>query len=66
MALRYSHLDLQDRAVDGGRMNMLMPGVNWYWSEHVRRQFNYGFARVEKGSSPGNLDIFQTRLQLGF
>lgn len=66
LALRYSYLDLQDSSVNGGRMNILMPGLNWYWSEDVRWQFNYGFSHVEKGPSPGNLDIFQMRLQVDF
>jgi phosphate-selective porin len=66
VALRYSYLDLQDRAVDGGRRKILMPGLNWCWSEQIRWQFNYGFAHIEIGSSPGNLDIFQLRLEMGF
>ncbi|MGB7747486.1 MAG: porin [Verrucomicrobiia bacterium] len=63
LALRYSYLDLNSGAVNGGRMNILMPGVNWYWTEHLRWQFNYGFAHVVEGHSPGNLNIFQMRLQ---
>ena len=43
-----------------------MPGLNWYWTEHIRWQFNYGFAHAVDGPSPGDLDIFQMRLQLGF
>jgi len=66
LALRYSYLDLQDGSVDGGCMNILMPGMNWYWTEHIRWQFNYGFAHAVDGPSPGDLDIFQMRLQLGF
>jgi phosphate-selective porin OprO and OprP len=58
-ALRYSYLDLEDRTVNGGRMNILMPGLNWYWNEYVHWQFNYGFAHVAHGPSPGNLDLFQ-------
>jgi phosphate-selective porin OprO/OprP len=63
MACRYSYLDLADGLVRGGRMNILMPGVNWYWNEHIRWLFNYGFAHVVEGPSPGNLNIFQLRLQ---
>lgn len=66
LAIRYSYLNLQDGNVDGGRMNILMPGLNWYWTEHIRWQFNYGFAHVTEGPSPGNLNILQARLQLGF
>jgi len=66
LALRYSYLDLSDGNVNGGRMSILMPGLNWYWSDQIRCQFNYGFAHVEEGPSPGNLNIFQMRLQMDF
>jgi phosphate-selective porin OprO/OprP len=66
IAARYSYLDLTDGAVNGGRMAILMPGVNWYWNQHARWQFNYGFAHVVDGPSPGNLNIFQARFQIVF
>ena len=66
LALRYSYLDLQDGSVNGGRMNVLMTGLNWYWSEHIRWMFNYGFAHVAEGPSPGNLNLFQMRLQWNY
>ena len=45
-------------------MVVFMPGLNWYWSKHLRLQANYGWAMVQDGPHPGNLQIFQTRLQL--
>ena len=66
LALRYSYLDLADQTIDGGRMRVIMPALNWYWNEHVRWQFNCGFSRVEGGPSPGDLGILQTRLQVRF
>jgi phosphate-selective porin OprO/OprP len=66
LAVRYSYLDLKDGNVNGGRMSVLMPGVNWYWCDHVRWQLNYGFAHVVEGPSPGNLSLFQMRLEVGF
>jgi hypothetical protein len=61
-----SYLDLTAEGVDGGKMFMIMPGLNWYWSHYARMQFNYGFADVNGGPSPGALHILQGRLQITF
>jgi phosphate-selective porin OprO and OprP len=66
LAARASYLDLSDGLIDGGRMVVLMPGVNWYWSRHLRVQANYGWADVLDGPHAGNLHIFQARLQMYF
>ena len=64
LGLRYSHLDLNSGSVRGGKMDIGMVGLNWYWDRYVRWQFNYGYAMVSEGLSPGNLQIFQARLQM--
>ena len=61
---RLSYLNLDDGPIHGGRMMVFMPGLNWYWNKHLRLQANYGWATVQDGPHPGNLQIFQTRLQL--
>jgi phosphate-selective porin OprO/OprP len=61
---RLSYLTLNDGPIRGGRMFEFMPGLNWYWSKHVRLQANYGWARVQEGPHPGDLHLFQTRLQV--
>jgi len=66
LATRFSYLDLTDGPIDGGRMAILMPGLNWYWNQHLRWQFNYGFSHVDGGPSPGNLNIFQARVQFAY
>jgi len=63
---RYSYLDLSDGPIDGGCMHTFMPGLNWYWSQYARLEFNYGWSIVDGGPSPGDLHIFQARLQLSF
>jgi len=30
LGVRYSYIDLTDGPIEGGRMSILMPGVNWY------------------------------------
>ena len=63
---RFSHTDLTDSNVQGGRLNLLMAGVNWYLHPHVRWMFNYGFGRVTSSPSQGNMNIFQTRVEVDF
>jgi len=64
LGVRGSYLDLSDGPVQGGRMFVLMPGLNWYLGQHLRLQGNYGWAHVVDGPSPGNLHLFQVRLQI--
>jgi phosphate-selective porin OprO/OprP len=63
---RFSHTDLTDGPVSGGRLDLLMAGVNWYLHPHLKWMFNYGFGRVSGTGQEGNLNIFQTRLEVDF
>ena len=68
LAARYSVIDLEDGAVDGGKANDLTLGVNWYIRSNLRLMFNY--VRVDaQQAGTGNSDdpeIFQFRAQLHF
>ena len=66
VAARLSYLDLVDGSVNGGRMAIGMLGLNWYWNRYLRWQFNGGYATVSGGPTPGDLYIFQARLQMVF
>jgi len=63
-ALRLSYLDLVDGAVRGGRGVELMPGLNWYLTQNLRLQLNYGYTHVQDGPQNGNLHLVQTRLDV--
>ena len=63
---RYSFVDLDDGVVDGGRLRMMMAGLNWYPHSHVKWRFNYGFGRVSERDPDGNLNVFQTRVEVDF
>ena len=63
---RLSHTDLTDGAVQGGRLTMLMAGVNWYLQPHIRWMFNYGTGHVSGGPNDGTMFIFQTRIGVDF
>lgn len=66
VAARYSYLNLNNGDVDGGRLSMFMAGVNWYLHSHVKWRFDYGFGHVSGRQPDGNLNLFQTRLELDF
>ena len=45
---------------------MLMAGVNLYLHSHVKWRFNYGFGHVSGLTPAGNLNIFETRVEVDF
>jgi len=61
VAGRYSFTNLTDQNVQGGRLNMLMGGLNWYLTPHIRWYFNAGWGRVTGTAQVGNMAIFQMR-----
>lgn len=63
---RFSYTDLDSGDVHGGRLGMLMGGVNWYLHSHVKWRFDYGFGHVSDRTPGGNLNIFQTRIEIDF
>ena len=66
IAGRASYVDLDSGPVQGGRLYMLMAGVNWHLHSHAKWRFDYGFGRVSGRSPEGNLNIFQTRVEVNF
>jgi len=66
IAARYSYVNLDSTDVPGGRLSMLMAGVNWYLHPHVKWRFEYGFGHVSHYDPEGNVNIFQTRLEVDF
>lgn len=66
LAGRYSFVNLNSADVQGGRLSLLMAGVNWYLHSHVKWRFNYGFGHVSGRTPAGNLNIFETRMEVDF
>jgi phosphate-selective porin OprO/OprP len=66
IAGRYSYANLDSANVQGGRLWMLMAGVNWYLHSHLKWRFEYGFGHVADRQPAGNLNIFQTRMEVDF
>jgi phosphate-selective porin OprO/OprP len=66
IAGRISYTDLDAEDIHGGRMAMFMGGVNWYLHSHVKWRFDYGFGHVAGRQPEGNLNLFQTRMEIDF
>lgn len=63
VALRYSTLDLSDAGIDGGSVDDVTVGLNWYPYANVRWMANYVLADRD---DLGQVDTFQMRFQVDF
>ncbi len=63
IALRYSVLNLNDQDLNGGKMNNITAGINWYLNPATKIAFNYVRSNIyELGIS----NIYQMRFQIAF
>ena len=58
---RWSYLDLNDANIEGGRLNDLTFGVNWYLTPYMRLMANMVHSTVGAAGIQGNESIFITR-----
>jgi phosphate-selective porin OprO/OprP len=68
---RFSTLDLNSNNINGGRLNEITLGMNWYYTVRSRIMFNYIHAFLDaKGlntvATNSNADIFGVRYQWAF
>ena len=66
LLVRFSGLDLDDGAVDGGRIMNIGAGLNWYLNPNVQVMLNYIHTDYEQGAAEGTGDITQIRFQFTF
>lgn len=69
LAARYTHLDLNDQGIDGGRLNNVTLGLNWYLNPLAKLQFNYDYLYkdgVANREARGSVHSFGARLGLDF
>lgn len=67
LAGRWSTIDLNDGTINGGRLNDVTLGLNWYLNRHAKLQFNYIHAFLDTpGIGDSNTDILAARAQIDF
>ncbi|HEY6941845.1 OprO/OprP family phosphate-selective porin [Dokdonella sp.] len=73
VAVRYSHLDLNDAPVLGGKQEDWTIGANWYLGQHFKLQANYIMANSTKhygapinGEADVDPRVFEVRAQIAF
>jgi phosphate-selective porin OprO/OprP len=67
LAFRWSHLDLNDNNIQGGRLNDLTLGLNWYLNRYTKLQFNNIHAFLNNPTyGPSECNIVATRAQIDF
>jgi phosphate-selective porin OprO/OprP len=66
VAARYTWTDLNDAMIHGGRLSRASLGINWYATDNLRLEFNYGYGRLARSGADGTTNFFQARLQFVF
>ncbi len=61
IAARYSHLDLNDGDIQGGELDTITLGLNYYPHKHIRFMANYIMADSEKAGIDDDPNVFQIR-----
>lgn len=64
LLLQYSQINLDSRSIRGGQFQRITPGLNWYLTDSVRLEFEYGYGYLNRFNLSGNTQFFQARLQL--
>lgn len=64
VAARFSSLNLSDRNIQGGRLNDVTLGLNWYMNFQTKIMFNYIHAFLNVHNRPSDADVFATRAQV--
>jgi len=66
LAARYSYLDLDDSGIEGGELEDISAGLNWYFNANARFMLNYVYAQVDRSTWDGDAHAFMSRLQIDF
>lgn len=66
VAVRWSYLDFTNKDVDGGRLNDLTLGLNWFLTPYNRTKFNYILADLDRQRRMSQTHIFALRFDMDF
>jgi phosphate-selective porin OprO/OprP len=64
LSTRWSSIDLTDRSIDGGRLDILSFGVNWWLTPVFNVNLNYRFINNQTNGLSGDSSGFMGRLML--
>jgi phosphate-selective porin OprO/OprP len=67
--VRFSHVDLNDKGIDGGILNEYVAGLNWYLNPGMKVQFQYGLAdrtNLPGAAVPGSVQFLGVRAHWDF
>jgi phosphate-selective porin OprO/OprP len=62
--LRLSNIDLDGGTLEGGKFWRFTPVVNWYLSDQIRLEFEYGYGQTDRLGHRGATHFYQSRIQL--
>ena len=63
LVARFSHIDLDDKAVQGGKFDKIYVGINWWATQQWRLAFGWGHIWLDRFDKTGVTDSFVTRFQ---
>jgi phosphate-selective porin OprO/OprP len=63
LVLRFSHVDLDSRSVQGGEFDRISTGINWWATTRWKIGVSYGHGWTERFGVRGENDTLLTRLQ---
>lgn len=63
LVARFSHLDLDDGAVQGGKFDKTYLGINWWATNRWKLGAGWGHTWLDRFGSTGNMDAFLFRSQ---
>ena len=64
VAARFSSMNLSDKSIQGGRLNDVTLGVNWYLTRQMKIMANYIYAMNNVKNTPTYANVFETRAQV--
>jgi phosphate-selective porin OprO/OprP len=66
LGVRYTCIDLANKAVQAGRLDSVTLGLNWYLTDHAKVQFNYDYTQRVDTPAHGHIHAFGTRCAFDF
>jgi phosphate-selective porin OprO/OprP len=68
LGVRYTYLDVSNKAIQAGRLDAVTIGLNWYLNTAAKLQFNYDYTHRGDTNNPaqGHISAFGTRMAVDF